>query len=100
MVCKHWHWVGVVCADYFLDSRLVGKKISHPISVHTLGPNLVPTVCCYITEPRPPSRVLRRAAGLFGVLRGVSSALGVRQVSVRAYCKPPENTVEDHETVP
>lgn len=79
---------------------MVGKKISHPISVHKLGPNLVPTVCRYITEPRPPSRVLRRAAVLLGVLRGVSSALGVRQARVRAYCKPPESTVEDHETVP
>lgn len=69
---------------------MVGKKISHPISVHKLGPNLVPMVCHYITEPRPPSRALRRAAVLRGVLRGVSSALGVRQVRVCAYCKPPE----------
>lgn len=94
---------GCVCS---LFSRLVGNKVkvSHPISVHKLGPDLVPMVPYYITEPRPPQGraqvVLGRVAILPSVPRGVSSALGVREVRVHAYFKSPENMVEGHEIVP
>lgn len=86
---------GCVCS---LFSRLVGNKVSHPISVHKLGPDLVPMVPYYIMEPRLSQGraqvVLGRVAILPSVPRGVSSAFGVREVRVHAYFKSPENMVK------